>query len=443
MVNSILLISSLGRVTGSLSILGSLSIMYMIISDRRRKLVQPFHRLMLLMSIFDVLHSVAIVVSTAAAPKESNVEGAIGNSYTCDIQGFFMVLGLAVPLYNSCLNTFFVLTIRYNVSSQQFRKFELVLDAIAILIPLSMASYFTARGYTVPTHIGLCSPDVETALWAIQSLLFFCFIICIVSMVCICWTVISQATKMEKYTNYSTKRNTSLRSSRVNDDKNRTIQQALFYTIAFILTYAFPIAAIFYRIGPKGAEMAPLAIRILFIIFYPLQGFWNFVFYVRPGVQYVIERSPDMSYLRATLEVILYPESTVSRRRKSGRRRSARRRRSSILRSTNRVTAASDPASSLFESNDSSFKEIFTKGLDDCTNSNEVGGVAVSVADLDVQIQQDAKIAEVEIMEEDIEESKLQLQPKIKPRRLSLVHIASVLCEDDYKYLDVPYNPDV
>jgi len=442
MINSVLLISNIGRVTGSLSILGSFSIIYMIISDRRRKLGQPFHRLMLLMSIFDILHSAAIVVSTAANPKESNVEGAKGNNYTCDIQGFFMMLGLAVPLYNSCLNTFFVLTIRYNVSSQQFRKFELVLDAIAILIPLSLAIYFTASGVMAPSPIGVCLPEGDIALWTIQSLLFFCFIICIVSMICVCWTVISQATKMEKYTNYSTTRNTPHRGSRVNDDKKRTIQQAVLYTFAFIFTYAFPIMSIFY-ITQEDEAQPPLAIRILFIIFYPLQGFWNFVFYVRPGVQYVIERSPDMSYLRATLEVILYPESTVSRRRKSGRRRSARRRRSSILRSTNRVTAASDPASSLVESNDSSFKEIYTRGLEDCTSSNEVGGVEISAAELEAQIQQDAKIAEVEIIEEDIEESKLQFQPKMKPRRLSLVHIASVLCEDDYKCLDVPHNPDV
>merc|ERR1740139_1178214 len=120
--------------------IASLLLIYMIISDRKRKLAKPFHRLVLLMSIFDVFQSLAIVISVAAFPQESNIHGAHGNARTCTAQGFFMVLGFAVPLYNSSLNIFYVLTIRYNFSPKRFAKFEPVLHTIAILIPLALAT---------------------------------------------------------------------------------------------------------------------------------------------------------------------------------------------------------------------------------------------------------------------------------------------------------------
>ena len=129
----------IGRMTATLSILGSSLIIYMIVSDRKRKLVRPFHRLVLLMSIFDVLQSVSMVFASAAFPKESGIYGAKGNTQTCAIQGFFMILGMSVPLYNACLNIYYVLTIRYGISPERFTKFEPTLHVIAILLPLYIA----------------------------------------------------------------------------------------------------------------------------------------------------------------------------------------------------------------------------------------------------------------------------------------------------------------
>lgn len=425
-----LLCQCIGRVSGSLSILGSFSIIYMVISDRTRKLYLPFHRLMLSMSVFDILHSIAIVISTAAHPQESTSFGGKGNMHTCATQGFFIVLGLAVPLYNSCLNIFFVLTIRYNISRKHFTKFEPALHAIAILVPLSMAIIFTASGHMVP-DTSVCHPTGKFPIWTGLSVLMFCFIICITSMICICWTVISQAKKMEKYSSYQKSRNTSTRS-RVNDDKKRTIKQAVLYTLSFILTYAFPILVIFYQAEKNGV---PPTLKVLLNIFYPLQGFWNFIFYIRPGVQYVMRISPDKTYLAAILFVIFKPESTANGRSQLMRRRLPRRRRSSIssLRSNSRVKIVADsgPTSSLCQSNHLCSKKILnTRELDDL----EVGHIGLSFTGLQAQTQQDTQIAEVGVIDEDAKQTNLQPRPKREPRRLSLVHIASILSPDDFEY---------
>ena len=107
MTNKQLTAICIGRVSATFSIVGSSLIVYMIVSDRK-KINQPFHRLMLMMSIFDVLQSATILVANAAFPKESDIYdysvessyGAKGNKHTCAIQSFFMMLGLGVPLYN-------------------------------------------------------------------------------------------------------------------------------------------------------------------------------------------------------------------------------------------------------------------------------------------------------------------------------------------------------
>mmetsp|Transcript_58845 Transcript_58845/g.70806 ORF Transcript_58845/g.70806 Transcript_58845/m.70806 type:complete len:549 (-) Transcript_58845:100-1746(-) len=322
-MNKQLIAICIGRVTATFSILGSSLIIYMIVSDRKKKINQPFHRLVLFMSIFDVFQSATMVVANAAFPKESDIYGyrvedsygAKGNKHTCAIQSFFMMLGLAVPLYNSCLNIYYVLTIRSNMSSERFAKFEPVMHVIAILVPLSMSIFFTfvARGNIEPQGGCVCGPESSLFILAISSIFAICFLICISSMVCISWTVISQANKMRKYTRFQTNTSTSLRSSRINDEKKDTIKQSLLYASAFITTYFFVILSVFL-VKFRDGRSPPFALIILANIFYPLQGFWNFLFYVLPGVKHVMKASSTKSYLEALQDVIFNPLSTKNRR---------------------------------------------------------------------------------------------------------------------------------
>jgi len=306
----------IGRATGTFSILGSSLIIYMIISDRKRKLVRPYHRLMLLMSFFDVLQSIALVISVRAVPVESNIYGAKGNINTCMTQGFFLMLGLAVPLYNSSLNIYYVLTIRYSISSEKFAKFEPILHAVSILLPLSIATTFTVRNNMAPIMAGWCSTRGKTPLWIVQSVLTFCFIIVTASMICICWTVTSQAMKMQKYTIVGGRRKLSSSRSCVDNEKNETIKQAFLYMLAFVLTYFFVYVGAFYTKGVVGG-VPPYAVIILSSAFYPLHGFWNFCFYIRPGVHKVMKKSPEKSCLEAIQDVVFHPECTLRKQRRS------------------------------------------------------------------------------------------------------------------------------
>jgi len=209
------------RITAALSILGSSTIMYAIISDRKRKFKRPYHRIMLMMSCLDILQSSAMLVSTAALPRDSNISGAKGNERTCDAQGFFLVFGgLAVLLYNASLHIYYALIIQYGVSPERFTKFEPVLHAISILVPLFIAVLNVAFHGEVARTVLVCYPRAKVILLTAGSIIILCFIICIASMVCICWKAISQAKTMQKYI-FRVTTNTSAPRSRV-DEKKKT-----------------------------------------------------------------------------------------------------------------------------------------------------------------------------------------------------------------------------
>ena len=361
-----------------MSIIGSFSIIYNILINRKRKLARPFHRIMLLMSFFDVLQSISNVISVAAFPTESNIYGAKGNTNSCMAQSFFMLLGLAVPLYNSSLKIYYVLTIRYNLSAQQFSTYEPAFHVIPVITPLSLAITFTFCGNISPRET-VCYPAGAIPFTIILSFLSGCFLIHVLTMTCICWTVKSQAMRMRKFTNFGSRRNLPAQQSHIEDAGRKTILQALSYTLTFFLTYIFPIIGGAYTGGEAGAS-PPLAIIILSNIFFPLQGFWNFLFYAQSGVQHIIETNPDKSYLGAIREFIIDSGSTANTRRQSvARRNSTFLPSSEILRvidSTNTLSKIDTPSSG----DTSDVIEI----NDDDLNDYEVGILGPSISGLEV-----------------------------------------------------------
>jgi len=317
----------ISRVTGSLSMLGSTAIIYIILSCRKRKLAQPKNRLMIMMSGFDVLQAIAIVVATAAIPRDFDVYGARGNQTTCVVQSILMTMGMAVPLYNSSLNMYYLLTIRYNMTSALFSsRVEPLLHLLSILGPLTSAVTFAALGYAGPMSHGSTTCvyiDANSSpRYVFLAFISFCLFFCICSMAAICWSVISQEEKIKKHRFGSTQdQSVSIL------ERKETTKQAMLYSSAFLLTFAFPIIR---ALWVTLYEDEALVLDILTAIFYPLQGFWNFVFYCRPGVNHVKTLDPSKSLFKAIVEVIFHAECVsnsflASRSRKRGcsmRRRS-------------------------------------------------------------------------------------------------------------------------
>ncbi|EEC49732.1 predicted protein [Phaeodactylum tricornutum CCAP 1055/1] len=85
------------RISGPLSVFGSFYIIVDIF--KRTGTLTVYQELMLFMSAFDVISSVAIMFSTLPIPEfngygePSGIYGARGNDATCKTQGFFIQLG--------------------------------------------------------------------------------------------------------------------------------------------------------------------------------------------------------------------------------------------------------------------------------------------------------------------------------------------------------------
>jgi len=80
------------------SILGSLSIIHEILVLDRRKLNRVYHRLLLVMSVYDVIESSWNFQSSWRIPEGTeNVAFALGNTAWCTAQGFVFSLAWRFP----------------------------------------------------------------------------------------------------------------------------------------------------------------------------------------------------------------------------------------------------------------------------------------------------------------------------------------------------------
>jgi len=319
-ITEMLILSWVGRVTGTMSFFSSLSMVYMIFSDRRRRLAKSNHRLMLGLSIFDCFQSAAYAITTMAVPVEYDTYGNMGNSATCAAQGFFIVLGLGVPMYNASLSILYLLTIRHGMSATIFStKVEPFLHVTSVTVPIAAAfiTVFTGAIQPGPT-VCFISWESKTIIWIWIGIgiVGSCLCVCIYSMTSICYTVIRQQMKMRSRYSYRLTKPRSTKSTRLTSSTNAetrdTVIQALLYTFSFIITFTFPAITFGYE---------SFFLEVLAKTLYPLQGFWNFLLYIRPGVKKIRREYPDKNILIILLEVIFHAKDRNLRERQKRRNR--------------------------------------------------------------------------------------------------------------------------
>jgi len=279
------------RIPSSLSIFGSTTILYIILSDRQRKLKHPKTRLMLLMSSFDILSSTAFFMSS----------WAMGKSWSCTAQGICIWLGGAVPLYNSSLNLYYLLTIKYGMGQQRFStQIEPLLHLISIVLPLSAAITFAVRGDIIPgSNHRLCFTTSTVGSITIISGIAFSFLFCVFSMSSIVWSVKQRPTSLG-----------SSVSTRRRMEEMETVKTAILYTSAFFITFIGLLCQEIIKLTYR--DEGSFYLTILIGISYPLQGFWNLAIYVRPGVNRIRERDKDKSLIGALREVIFPVRSNTN-----------------------------------------------------------------------------------------------------------------------------------
>jgi hypothetical protein len=339
--------------SGSLSAICSFIIVYMMYSDHEHKLKKPNNRLLTVMSIIDIFQSIAYATSALPMPKASGKYGAIGNHFTCSLQGFFYQMGMAVPCYNASLCIWYLMSIKYNMRPDIFRaKVEPFCHAVSILLPLGSAIALASLDMYGDRRY-LCWIKDDSTFSLLLMLLtgvlpMVSFLIIVYCLGATYHALHSQEIAGRRYSTSPTGMN--WRPNVQLQVKKQALKQGLLFSFAFIITFLFPGINLLYH-----NEKNPTPFSYPRALFLPLQGFWNLVIYARPTIERIKEEYPELSFKSALQKMIFHPEEVRSRPR--------RRRRSSLA---NRVPAIIDAKNGTKQD---APQEL---GGDDTVNGNEI-----------------------------------------------------------------------
>lgn len=324
---------------GALSTLSSLLIVLIILRSKETSF-SSYHRVMLFMSISDIIASAPITLATLPIPSDTLYPFStltLGNKNTCSAQAFTIVFGqVCAVLSNVILNLYYLFKIRYNKSDDFIRK-KLEPIGFTLAVAIGLLVVFTALAYDMLNPVPdwpLCytgsaypwnclgNDEVEciagnislTEYTVFISLFFglmgFVFITVLISLILVVLSVFKTKKALNK-----------IQTDKASDglDETMEIEQtgignthsvlkvALMYIGAFILTYGWAVLSVaigsFNQLG---------AIRYFLdrakLLFNPAQGFFNLLIFLYNKIHILREsRNGTLSFRQAFRIVIVNP----------------------------------------------------------------------------------------------------------------------------------------
>lgn len=282
------------------------------------------------MSLTDIVSSICTMLGRLPAPPDIEYNAGLGSETFCAVQGFFYQSILSTVAYNSGLAIYFLLLVRYKWKEDEIVKVERWIHVFAISIFLISATvlaslklfnpaYFICFIESVPRDCNDENPCVRgiypnTMRWIFFYGPIWTMIAAVtIIMVLMYSTVLIQEKRMDKFIfrgknpprrilqrsmseiarGPSKGRNDNSEdkisshqtsSNRKNREMSRQVAvQGMWYLVPFYLTWVFPMLThAFGSLGVDGVNMS--ALLYLITIFMPLQGFMNWLVYLRPRV---------------------------------------------------------------------------------------------------------------------------------------------------------------
>ena len=288
--------------SGSLSMMGSGSILYSIWARRHTKLKDPQHRILGMMSIFDMFYSLCKALTFVLYPRDLGVPGTFGNQATCTMQGFFTQFGYAAGTYNLVLSLYYYLTINRGMKHKDFaRVLEKVLHGSVVTLHIGFAITGAAIGlfnptasfcYIAPSPFGCLGSDIPCDRFGTTFPYFYeafaqfwiqlAYVVIIVTNLLIWLYVRKRENEMKKYRVSCRAIGTDeklLKMKKSSKHARSVFVQSMLYVGAFVLSWSW--ATVFHLISWIGGVSAFWP-TLLINTFLPLQGFWNAFIYARP-----------------------------------------------------------------------------------------------------------------------------------------------------------------
>jgi hypothetical protein len=299
----------------------------MIFSGGRQQIAKVHNRLLMMISIFDILYSLALIAGPHPIPKGTLcARGAIGNELTCSIQGYTITLGAGIPSgYTATLCLYYVAVIRYNAQEATMKKFEPLMHLVSLLPGFTIATIFLING-DYHSFLGVCAisekcrydPDCweesreQNGLAPIKKMfsiglyLVLVFATITSSMIFIYCTVRERQTTMNRY-NFGSLRDARGRARsgmrRLTNRVTNTAVQASLYIVSFFMSH-MTTAVMVVLVQIEVAGLSPVFVY-MFATFQPLQGFWNLLIFIRPKYLDARLRMRDESVM-SVLKVVIF-----------------------------------------------------------------------------------------------------------------------------------------
>jgi len=342
-------------VTSGISFFSSALIIYIIAQSERNTYTITYHRIMVFISIADMISSLAVSLTTIPMPKDVNeVYNFEGKSYgtvlTCEIQGFSYGLGLRLSLAASiCLSVYYLLKIRYRVPHRVITKcaepvFVIITLLVAVIPPLfalenkmynptPLSSWCTISEfpYGCSEENGVdCIRSQNIKAYRVGSFLYL-FIAAALQAICLV-LIVATAYKQDEG-QARTALHVGNGQSQHNEEELHTIERlrddgevqdqaklkavsdgrlqdtarhqdarmvanyAIMYAAAFVGTHSF-----FPRLFPGSIFFAVMA-----LVFRPLQGFFNALIFISQKVYIIRQAHEQLSFCEALTMIIRSP----------------------------------------------------------------------------------------------------------------------------------------
>ncbi len=293
----------LPKITGFLSMAGSVFVIQDVLRNPQKRTKSTYHRIMLGLSVMDIIFSFSLYFLTSWPMPSGFYMYAAGTVATCDAAGFFGQIGtVGVPLYNCALTTYFSVQLKYNWVDRRIKAFEKWFHFVPIFVSVALAIVgLAARAYgpissmcwvaLQPYPIGCDSADSSTecirgapnnffqyASYLTGLINFFAIFYVSITMYMVYKYVVGLERQVERYSIASFRGRGAQQPDR---EKSRRIMiQGILYSSALILMLLFPSISFFYGLATGGEQS--LTINTLIGIFNPLQGGFNALIYLFP-----------------------------------------------------------------------------------------------------------------------------------------------------------------
>jgi len=289
----------LPRVSAVLSMLGASYILWDVCHASKRTV---YHGLLFFMAVFDFCTAGAWAFTTAPIPTidlyTDYVYGVAGNDAFCKAQAFFIQLGVASVFYNAALATYYWLVIVRGWTEHRLQKpWPLaLLHGPPLIIGLALAFGGLAKYDFVEygCHLYYASSE-DKGQYLSVTLLFLApigasIVYITFALAAVYWKVRRLSRKTLHWSLRASQRTAvsvrqaARQSARENSNSTMTLERRVFwqcvsFAMAFYITW--PLIFLNYAMG-LDFELDSYAYTLIVATLAPLQGFNNWLVYVRP-----------------------------------------------------------------------------------------------------------------------------------------------------------------